>query len=93
MRHSSLSELKSILATWLATHDEGIACVIVPTPGDYAVWRSERVSVIKPKDVKGLEFDLVVLLEPESFGSGIQGGVDRYGAMTRATAELVVLAG
>lgn len=42
--------------------------------------------------MKGLEFDLVVLLRPESFGDGIEGAVDRYVAMTRATAKLVILA-
>ena len=40
---------------------------------------------------KGLEFDLVVLVDPEDFGDGIEGAVDRYVAMTRATQELVVL--
>jgi DNA helicase IV len=40
---------------------------------------------------EGLEFDLVVLVEPASFGEGIEGAVDRYVAMTRATQELVVL--
>lgn len=40
---------------------------------------------------KGLEFDLVVLVDPETFGEGIEGAVDRYVAMTRATRQLVVL--
>jgi DNA helicase IV len=43
---------------------------------------------------KGLEFDLVVLMDPEAFGnatSGIEGAVDRYVAMTRATQQLVIL--
>jgi DNA helicase IV len=44
-------------------------------------------------DSKGLEFDLVVLVEPAALGSGIEGAVDRYVAMTRATKELVVLEG
>jgi DNA helicase IV len=38
-----------------------------------------------------LEFDLVVLLDPERFPGGIEGAVDRYVAMTRATQRLVVL--
>ena len=38
------------------------------------------------------EFDLVVLMEPDSFGSGVEGSVHRYVAMTRATQELVILA-
>jgi len=27
---------------------------------------------------EGLEFDLVVVVRPESFGAGVEGGVDRY---------------
>jgi hypothetical protein len=34
---------------------------------------------------------LVVLIDPEAFGNGIEGAVDRYVAMTRATQELVIL--
>jgi DNA helicase IV len=40
---------------------------------------------------KGLEFDLVVLVDPAAFGGGIEGTVDRYVAMTRATQELAIL--
>ena len=40
---------------------------------------------------KGLEFDLVVLIDPETFGDGIEGAVDHYVAMTRATQQLVIL--
>jgi DNA helicase IV len=43
-----------------------------------------------PEQVKGLEFDVVVV-DPDGFGSGIQAVVDRYVAMTRATQQLVVL--
>jgi DNA helicase IV len=46
---------------------------------------------LTPELSKGLEFDLVVLVEPERFGAGIEGAVDRYVAMTRATQQLVVL--
>ena len=41
---------------------------------------------------KGLEFDLVVLVDPDRFGDGVSGAVDRYVAMTRATQQLAVLA-
>ena len=44
-----------------------------------------------PELVKGLEFDLVVLVDPEAFGTGIEAAVDRYVAMTRATRQLVIL--
>ena len=87
--HGAASELGSILDTWLAEHTEGagIACVIgAPTfpPGS-------RVRSLTPELSKGLEFDLVVLIDPEAFGTGIEGAVDRYVAMTRATQRLVIL--
>jgi DNA helicase IV len=47
--------------------------------------------VADPDLSKGLEFDLVVLVDPEAFGTGIEGAVDRYVAMTRATQQLVIL--
>lgn len=86
--HGSTAELDSILDTWLAEHDEGIACVIST---DAAYDAKPRVRSLTPELSKGLEFDLVVLLEPETFGDGIEGAVDRYVAMTRATERLVIL--
>lgn len=50
-----------------------------------------RVRSLTPELSKGLEFDLVVLVDPETFGEGVEGAVDRYVAMTRATRQLVVL--
>ena len=44
-----------------------------------------------PELSKRLEFDLVVLIDPEALGNGIEGAVDRYVAMTRATQQLVIL--
>ena len=55
-------------------------------------WTS-RVRWLAPELSKGLEFDLVVLVDPESFGGGIEGAVDHYVAMTRATQQLVILTG
>ncbi|WP_128427941.1 RNA polymerase recycling motor ATPase HelR [Streptomyces cyaneus] len=85
--HGSVSERESILDTWLATHTEGTACVI----GDPAFQPPDRVRSLTPELSKGLEFDLVVLIDPEEFGEGIEGAVDRYVAMTRATQQLAVL--
>jgi hypothetical protein len=85
--HGSTSELGSILETWLAAHATGTTCVI----GDSAVPPTPRVQSLPPELSKGLEFDLVVLVDPERFGIGIEGAVDRYVAMTRATQELVIL--
>ena len=90
--HGSTSDLGSILDTWLARHDEGIACVI--GTGDIDLGTSvdtSRVRSLTPELAKGLEFDLVVLVDPETFGTGIEGAVDRYVAMTRATQQLVIL--
>ncbi|MGZ4664950.1 MAG: AAA family ATPase, partial [Frankiaceae bacterium] len=90
--HGSASELGSILDLWLAANADGIACVI----GD-PVFRAatpaarSRVRSLTPELSKGLEFDLVVLINPEAFGKGIEGTVDRYVAMTRATQQLVIL--
>jgi hypothetical protein len=85
--HGSAAELSSILDTWLAAHADGIACVI----GDPTFRTTSRVRSLTPELSKGLEFDLVVLVDPEAFGEGIEGAVDRYVAMTRATQQLVIL--
>ena len=85
--HGSASELDSVLGTWLAAHTDGTACVI----GDPGFRATSRVASLTPELSKGLEFDLVVLVDPQSFGTGIEGAVDRYVAMTRATQQLVIL--
>ena len=85
--HGSASDLGSILDTWLAAHAEGIACVI----GDATFRATSRVRSLTPELAKGLEFDLVILIDPDAFGMGIEGTVDRYVAMTRATQQLVML--
>ena len=85
--HGSASDLGSIIDTWLAAHADGIACVI----GDPTFPATSRVRSLTPELSKGLEFDLVVLIDPEAFGGGIEGAVDRYVAMTRATQQLVIL--
>ncbi|QIJ66812.1 RNA polymerase recycling motor ATPase HelR [Streptomyces sp. JB150] len=87
--HGSVAELEAVVATWLAEHAEGTACVI----GAPAFRERPRVRSLTPQLSKGLEFDLVVLAEPEAFGTGVTGAVDRYVAMTRATGRLVVLTG
>lgn len=85
--HGSADELEATLDAWLAAHDEGIACVI----GDPGFRPRPRVASLTPEGSKGLEFDLVVLVDPERFGTGVEGAVDRYVAMTRTTGGLVVL--
>lgn len=90
--HGSTAELGPVLDGWLAAHADGIACIIGGNdikPGVVAA--APRVRSLTPELAKGLEFDLVVLIDPDSFGPGIQGAVDRYVAMTRATQQLVIL--
>jgi len=90
--HGAFSELDSVLDTWLSAHADGIAAVIGdPTFLENTAQATSRVRSLTPELSKGLEFDLVVLVDPESFGTGIEGAVDRYVAMTRATQLLVIL--
>ncbi|TVU58273.1 AAA family ATPase [Paenarthrobacter nitroguajacolicus] len=89
--HGATHHLAAILDTWLAGNSEGTACVIKKPGGTPANSDRDRVRWLTPELSKGLEFDLVILIDPEGFGVGIEGAVDRYVAMTRATQQLVVL--
>ncbi|HEY6747151.1 MAG TPA: RNA polymerase recycling motor ATPase HelR [Mycobacteriales bacterium] len=85
--HGSVASLHSLVDGWLAGHGDGIACVI----GDPSYAGTDRVRSLTPALAKGLEFDLVVLVDGPAFGPGVEGAVDRYVAMTRATQQLVIL--
>jgi hypothetical protein len=90
--HGSTSDLDSILETWIAAHDDGIACVISTNGSEHATFTATaRIGSLTPETSKGLEFDLVVLVDPDEFGRGLEGTVDRYVAMTRATQQLFIL--
>ncbi len=87
VRHGTTAELGDITDDWLAANPAGTGCVIG------APWfaSTPRIRSLSPLEVKGLEFDLVVLVDPQDFGTGVEGAVDRYVAMTRATQQLVIL--
>ncbi|MER7759138.1 RNA polymerase recycling motor ATPase HelR [Streptomyces sp. NPDC097619] len=85
--YGAAEELETVLADWLAAHPEGTACVI----GAPDFPERPRVRSLTPQLSKGLEFDHVVLVDPDAFGEGVAGAVDRYVAMTRATRGLTVL--
>ena len=85
--HAPTSRLVEIVDGWVAAHPEGTGCVI----GDPTFVATDRVRSLTPELAKGLEFDLVILVDPDEFGTGIEGAVDRYVAMTRATQRLVIL--
>lgn len=82
----------TLIDTWLGEHTDGIVCVVT-ADGETPSWMSasERVRVLSPSEAKGMEFDLVLLDRPETFGDGVAGAVHRYVAMTRATRQLVIL--
>jgi superfamily I DNA/RNA helicase len=89
VRHGHRAQLTDVLQHWLVAHHEGTACVLgaddvrVELDVDRS---STRVRALTPELAKGLEFDLVVLLDTDALSA-----VDRYVAMTRATQQLVVL--
>lgn len=87
VRYGAVEELPKVIEEWLATHDTGTACVI----GADGYGSTERVQSLSPVQAKGLEFDLVVLVDSTAFDEGLTGAVDRYVAMTRATQQLVIL--
>lgn len=87
VKYGHREDLPAVLDRWRAQNPRGVACVI----GDPEFIATDRVQSLTPLEVKGLEFDLVVLVDPQAFGSGISGAVDQYVSMTRATQELVVL--
>ncbi|WP_338089067.1 hypothetical protein [Phycicoccus endophyticus] len=87
VHHGGVDELDDLVGRWAADHPQGVACV-VGAPG---LSDRPRVRSLTPVLTKGLEFDLVVLVDPETFGEGVEGAVDHYVAMTRATQQLVVL--
>jgi hypothetical protein len=90
--HGSTLELDAVLGSWLSSHTDGIACVISTSDVLHGSWgETSRIRWLTPELSKGLEFDLVVLVDPDAFGTGIEGAVDSYVAMTRATQQLVIL--
>ncbi len=87
-----VSDLGPVLGAWLDEHADGTACVIGLGEVDRgSVPADARIRWLTPELSKGLEFDLVVLVDPEAFGTGTEGVVDRYVAMSRATQRLVLL--
>ncbi|GHA92652.1 RNA polymerase recycling motor ATPase HelR [Streptomyces termitum] len=91
VHHGTAAELDALLDDWLADHADGVACVVAAEGHLPALGDRPRVRALTPSLAKGLEFDLVVLLDPQDFGTGVAGAVDRYVAMTRATRRLAVL--
>lgn len=85
--HGSVADLEPYLDRWLTDHADGTGCVI----GSTEFVSRPRIRALGPAEAKGLEFDLVILVDPDRFGAGIEAAVDRYVAMTRATQQLIIL--
>jgi DNA helicase IV len=73
---------------------EGSVVVIAPDEAAAGDWR-DRVNgwpVLTPRDAKGLEFDVVIIVEPGVIhAAGPHGPAELYVALTRATQRLGVL--
>lgn len=83
---TKVSDVPALVDRWLSEHEEGVACVI----GDPSFPEESRVRSLSPTLVKGLEFDLVVVVDPDGWGEDVASAVDRYVAMTRTTRDLVI---
>ncbi|MFC4430279.1 hypothetical protein ACFO0K_11370 [Citricoccus alkalitolerans] len=100
-RHGTVDELGQVLEAWLEQHDQGEGtAVVISADGAAAAGAVQgrtpmalrgRVRSLTPALARGLEFDLVILVDPRDFGTGTEGAVDRYVAMSRATRQLVIL--
>ncbi|CAL9406246.1 hypothetical protein SUDANB171_01558 [Streptomyces sp. enrichment culture] len=84
------AEAARALAGERAAHPAGTAAVIAPPAWlpalAAAVGALPRVSVVDPRTAKGLEYDIVVVVDPHSMAPA-----DRYVALTRATQRLGLL--
>ncbi|HEX8080761.1 MAG TPA: RNA polymerase recycling motor ATPase HelR [Jatrophihabitans sp.] len=93
VRRGSVSELSVILDSWLAEHGEGTACVVstssIEDPALRAALEGKpRVRSLTPELVKGLEFDLVVLIDRAASGTGTS-GAEASGAETSGGAGAI----
>src|SRR5699024_471825 len=91
VHHGSLAQLPELLVSWLEQHTEGLSAVIAAPEQDLDLPDHAPAHRVTPELGEGLESGRVVLVRPNSFGTGTQGTVDRYVARTRATQQLVLL--
>src|SRR5205814_9906650 len=71
---------------------EGTVGVVAPDPAPLAHLAGGRVQVVDPLEAKGLEYDGVVVVDPDTIAGGTETGVRTlYVALTRATQRLTVV--
>ncbi|KUI28894.1 helicase [Mycobacterium sp. IS-1742] len=76
-------EIASAIADFMQEEDARDGTCVVIGPPDVP-------GTVAPADVKGLEFDAVLLVEPERIFDGPRGAADLYVALTRATQRLAI---
>ncbi|WP_086850058.1 HelD family protein [Amycolatopsis kentuckyensis] len=100
-RRTAVAELPGVLAELAGGHEDGRLAIIAPaahhdritaavpvrTPPDL----TDPVVVLSPRQAKGLEFDVVIVVDPAAILAGPLGHNDLYVAMTRATRQLGIL--
>ncbi|WP_067668928.1 HelD family protein [Nocardia miyunensis] len=94
--HVSHSESVATVADLVAAEADrpGITAILAPHAvlGDYTDLASETVRVLTVAEVKGLEFDAVILVDPQDILDESPRGLnDLYVALTRATQRLSVV--
>ena len=71
---------------------EGTVGVVAPDPAPLAHLAGGRVQVVDPLEAKGLEYDGVVVVDPDTIAGGTDTGIRTlYVALTRATQRLTVV--
>jgi DNA helicase IV len=83
--------MRQLVAGELASVDGGTVAVLCPdsqVARVRAAVEAARVSVHPVRRAKGLEFDSVIVLDPDGIAAGARGHSDLYVAMTRSTRRL-----
>ena len=78
--HGPASDLVPILDAWIAAHADGTACVTRQGIASGTIPAPSRVRALAPELSKGLEFDLVVLIDPRA---SARASKERSTAMSR----------
>jgi DNA helicase IV len=94
-----VADVNAAVAEIVAEHTDGQLAIIAPAVGELARVLSlpvppdltGRVVLLTPAQAKGLEFDVVLIVEPARILAGPRGHNDLYVAMTRATRQLGVV--
>ncbi|MEU0533224.1 HelD family protein [Amycolatopsis tolypomycina] len=100
-RRTTVGELPDVLAGLAARHEDGRLAIIAPSvhharisaavPVTVPPELTDPVVVLTPGQAKGLEFDVVLVVDPAAILAGPLGHNDLYVALTRTTRQLGIL--